>query len=503
MTDIRVTYSGLIAFGINLTSIVTGLVFTLIVTRSLSIDEFGTWGLINGIIIYAMIISPIITYWVTREVARGEKTAITAIFSSGALSIIGLIIYLLAAYFVGIQSDANVDVLLFAAVLIPLFFLEKSSVAINLGHKPQAASYGFLAFELTKIPSGLIFVYFLNFGVEGAILASAVAYIIKISVHVFFSRKILSSRIQIKYLKKWIKLFWLPVYRTLPAVFALSDVAIFSIMTGSVTGVAYYTSARTVGFLVNHVRSFNQGLYPKLLQSEKQEFIQENLIKLLYFAFPLIAFSFTFARPALFALNPIYEIAAPIVIVISIRAFLTTINKALYDTHLGMEKIDKDPKLISSRNYLKSKLMLFPTIDNIKQGVYIGVLILLLFILSFQTNSTIELVFYWVLVSLIVEIPITLYMIYLTKTTFTIKIDKISIMKYLLASIVVFGMMSMFIEEFLEYKISIYEFLPHLLSYGIVSMVGYLGITYLIDKRTKILVNAILNEVIGKINKKS
>ena len=112
MAGIRVTYSGLINFGIRLISIVTGLVFVLIVTRSLSIDEFGTWGLINGIIIYAMVISPIITYWATREVARGEKTAKTAIFSSGGLSIIGLIIYLVAAYFVGIQSDVDVNIVL-------------------------------------------------------------------------------------------------------------------------------------------------------------------------------------------------------------------------------------------------------------------------------------------------------------------------------------------------------------------------------------------------------
>ncbi len=498
MTGIRVTYSGLILFGINLTSIVTGLVFTLIVTRSLSIDEFGTWGLINGIIMYALIISPIITYWTTREISRGEKTAKTAIFSSGGLSIIGLIIYLTAAYFVGIQSDVDVSVLLFAAILVPLIFLDQSSVAINLGYKPQANGYGFLAFELSKIPSGLIFVYFLQFGVEGAILASLVAYIIKISVQIFFARKILRSHFQKKYIKKWFKLFWLPIYRTLPSVIALSDVIVFSIITGSVTGVAYYTSARTVGFLVNHVRAFNQGLYPKLLQSEKQEFIQENFIKLFYFAFPLIAFSIIFAKPALFALNPIYQIAAPIVVVISIRTFLTTLNKALYDVHLGMEGIDKDLKSISSKDYLKSKLMLFPTIDNIKQGVYIGVLVLVLYILSSQTESTIELVFYWVLINLVVEIPVTVYMIYLTKKSFTIKIDKISILKYLLASIIVFSFMSIIIEEYLEYKISIFEFLPYLLLYGVVSMIGYLGVTYLIDKRTKILVKAILNEIIKK-----
>jgi len=415
LAGIRVTYSGLINFGIRLISIVTGLVFVLIVTRSLSIDEFGTWGLINGIIIYAMVISPIITYWATREVARGEKTAKTAIFSSVGLSIIGLIIYLVAAYFVGIQSDVDVNVLLFAGVLVPLLFLDQSSVAINLGYKPQAVGYGFLAFELTKIPSALAFVYFLKFGVEGAIMASLVAYIVKISVQVFFAREVLQSHFQKKYLKKWLKLFWLPIYRTLPSVFALSDVAVFAIMTGSVTGVAYYTSARTIGFLVNHIRAFNQAVYPKLLQSEKKEFLQENLIKLFYFAFPLIAFSIAFAKPALFALNPIYQIAAPIVIVISIRTFLTTLNKALYSAHLGMERIDKDLQSISSKDYLKSKLMLFPTIENIKQGVYIGVLALLLYILSSQTESTLDLVFYWVLISLGIEIPVIFYMIYLTK----------------------------------------------------------------------------------------
>ena len=498
MAGIRVTYSGLISFGTRLLSIITGLIFILIVTRSLSIQEFGTWGLINGIIIYAMVISPIITYWATREVARGEKTAQTAIFSSGGLSIIGLTIYLIAAYFVGIQSDADVSVLLFAGILIPLLFLDQTSVAINLGHKPQAVSYGFLAFELTKIPFALVFVYFLQYGVEGAILATFVAYTVKIGVHLFSAREVLKSQFQKKYLKKWFKLFWLPIYRSLPSVFALSDVVVFSVMTGSVTGVAYYTSARTIGFLVNHIRAFNQAVYPKLLQSEKQEFIQENLIKLLYFAFPLMACSIIFAKPALFALNPIYQVAAPIVIVISIRTFLTTLSRTLYSAHLGMEKIDKDLKSISAKKYLKSKLMLFPTIENIKQGVYIGVLALLLYFLFSETDSIIDLVFYWVLISLVVEIPVLFYMIYLTNKTFSIKIDKISVFKYLFVSIVIFGFSSIIMEEYLEYKISIFEFLPQLLLFGIVSVLGYLAITYLIDQRTKILVKAIWNEIMKK-----
>ena len=74
MSSIRVTYSGLISFAVGIVTVVTGLVFTLIVTRQLSQDEFGTWGLIGGLISYALIIGPIVSYWSTREIARGENS---------------------------------------------------------------------------------------------------------------------------------------------------------------------------------------------------------------------------------------------------------------------------------------------------------------------------------------------------------------------------------------------------------------------------------------------
>ena len=495
MSGIRVTYSGLVSFGINLISVVTGLVFTLIVTRKLSVEEFGTWGLINGIIIYAMVISPIITYWVSREVARGERTAKTAIISNGVLSIAGVVIYLVAAFIVGLQSDADLNILLFATILIPILFIEHSLTAINLGHNPQASSYGFLVFEILKILAALLLIYYLKFGVEGAILASFIAYIGKIGIQAFYSKDQLRSKLQKNYLIKWLKLFWVPTYRTLPSLLASSDVVIFSIMTGSVVGVAYYTSARTIGLLVNHVRGLNKGLYPKLLESEKHEFLQENLIKSFYFAFPLLAFSITFAKPGLFALNPIYQIAAPIVILIGVRTFLTTFNRMLYDAHLAMEDIDKEGRKASSKDYARSKLVFIPTLEIAKQGIYVGVLAILLYIYSSQTDSVIDLVFYWVAISLVIEIPITLYMTYLTKKSFKIKIDRISIFKYLLTSVIVFGIIGLFMEENLEYKNSIFEFLPSLLLYAIISIIGYLVITYLIDNRTRSLIKGIMNEV--------
>ena len=82
MAGIRVTYSGLISFIITLSTLITGIVFTLIVTRRLSPEDLGAWSLIGGLITYVIVIEPIISTWTTREIARGIKSAKTAMLFS-------------------------------------------------------------------------------------------------------------------------------------------------------------------------------------------------------------------------------------------------------------------------------------------------------------------------------------------------------------------------------------------------------------------------------------
>ena len=55
MSGIRVTYSGLISFVVGIGSVFTGLIFTIIVTRRLTPDEFGEWGLIGALTGYVLI----------------------------------------------------------------------------------------------------------------------------------------------------------------------------------------------------------------------------------------------------------------------------------------------------------------------------------------------------------------------------------------------------------------------------------------------------------------
>ena len=200
MSNIRVTYSGLISLAVGLSSLITGTIFTLIVTRSLTPEEFGTWGLIGGLLSYVLIVEPIISYWTTREVAREEKSGKTAIVTSSMFSVIAIFAYIVIVYFVSLGTDADSDVLSFALILIPVMFLNKTLTAINLGWKPQAKSYGLFVFEIIKIPTALLFVYFLDLSIHGAILATFVSYMGSIVVLAIFAKEQIKNKISFSYL---------------------------------------------------------------------------------------------------------------------------------------------------------------------------------------------------------------------------------------------------------------------------------------------------------------
>ena len=68
MSNIRVTYSGLISFIAVLSSIITGTIFTIIVTRRLDPTDFALWSLIGSLFVFVMIFDPIANYWTNRQV---------------------------------------------------------------------------------------------------------------------------------------------------------------------------------------------------------------------------------------------------------------------------------------------------------------------------------------------------------------------------------------------------------------------------------------------------
>ncbi|MDB4348567.1 hypothetical protein OAA62_01480 [bacterium] len=492
MSSIRVTYSGLIGLVIGLSSVITGMIFILIVTRSLTPEELGTWGLVGGLITYVIILEPMISYWATREIARGTESGKTAVISSGIFSIVGILAFIVIAFFVSESVDVDTDILFFATLMIPFSFLNRTLSSIALGSKPHVNSYGVIIFDIAKIPTGLIFVYFMELGVYGAILSLVIAYIPSIIILVILLRNKLQNNFNKDFIKNWIKRAWLPSYIKFPNMVVL-DVLIFSLITGSVVGLSYWVAAFTIGTAVRHSSQITRAVYPKLLSGGRKEYLQSNLIMLIYFAFLFMAISITFAKPALFTLNPIYDVAILAVIFITFRSFVKTLGSSFTLALQGIEKVDTIQS--TQKDYLKSKLFYLPSIRLIRRAVYLSTLGIGLFLLIQSNASQIDLVVYWAIILFVVEIPFTIYYYYLVRKNFPLSLDVVAIIKYLIISVGVFGGIYFLMDRFLVYTESIFEFLPNVIPFLILGVLAYFGLTYLIDKKTRKLFNSVYLEI--------
>ena len=497
MSNIRVTYSGLIGFLISMVSVLTGIVFTLIVTRRLTTEEFGIWALIGSLISYFLVVEPIISYWTTRQIARGKSVASTSIFYSVIFSLGQIPIYLYIAFYLpSIGVDYSYPIIL-SVILLPVTFVSQTLIGINQGHKPHVTSYGFLTFELLKIPTGILFVVLFDLGINGAIFATFVAYVGRLIIQLYFAKPQLKKQLKVSLIIQWIKTSWIPLYQNIAGLIWNLDVFIFTIITNSVIGVAYYSISVTISALIGHAGIISQGLYPKLLSKGNLSHVEDNFTRLIYFAIPLLGIVIVFSKPALFALNPSYEHLSIPVILMGFRAFFYVITTFFYQVLLGTERVDEENNH-NFKSLIKSKLFHLPTVNVIHHSSYIVILAIITFVLTSKNSSELELVSVWTGMSFILSIPFLIYSILLLKKSMTFSLPYIALLKYFVGTgcmIIVFLLTSNFI---IFYKISIYEFLPGVFIEFILCLSTYLGVTYLIDNKTRILFRAVAVEFIPK-----
>ena len=498
MSSIRVTYSGLIAFVIALVGVVTGTIFVIMVTRKLSPEEFGLWTLIGSIVGYVTIVEPIVTYWTTRQIARGEKVGKTALSTSGFLSIGGVLAYFGIAIFISYTLGTDLFILFLASLLIPTTFVSNILNSICMGHKPQAVSYGLLSFEISKIPLGVFFVVLIPLGIVGALIATIGASVIKIIVLLWScADSQLVGKIDRKVIKFWFSMSWLTIYQSAYGLIYKFDVLIFSLLTTSLSGLAYWGVAAAVSNLIVHSRSISQGLYPKIIATGKKEYAVENLKRTLYFGIPLLGLTIVLAKPILYVLNPIYVEGFLIAIIISFRSFVNIIFGFFLSLLEAKETIDSN-KQATFKQYIKSNLFLTPTIMISLSGIYVITLLLFLVFRPIDM-SDIQIVTSWSLILLGVTIAFMIMVLVLVKKRYDLNLPYSHMIKYSLVTAFVSGFIFYFSENFLTYSESVYDFIPQIIPIVLVGGVIYFGITYLIDDSSKILFKSIIKEIRGKL----
>lgn len=493
MSNIRVNYSGLVGFIVGISGVFLGLIFTLMITRRLSPEEFGTWSLILSIVNYFLISETIISYWTTRQVARGESVAKTSVISSLMLSVIAIPIFTIYVFFISETSSVVFDIILLGAVLISVNFVSQTLTAINIAHKPQTISYTHVFFEILRIPFAFALVVFFEFGIEGAIFAMLLALLGKVALQFYYAKSMLMGKFNIQTIKRWMKLSWIPSFGYIPNYVMMIDVALYPIIVGSVLGLAYYQAALAVGMIVSHSGKISHALYPKLLAEKNFEGIQKNLTLLLYFAIPLLAISILFSKAGLYALNPAYQEAWLIVIILAIKFFLKVLWSIPSHVLLGIEQVDTVHKPSFSKLF-KSNLFRVPTFASIFYGGYTAAFIIILLIFRNQIDE-VELVIWWSIIGLVVELGYTIFLWVYSKKYVKFSFPIKNTIKYIIAASIFAVIFFLSSDQIIIYDTSIYKFLPSLILQLGICIGIYIGVTYLIDNDTRILFKSIIREI--------
>lgn len=491
MSNIRVTYSGLIGLVINFGRILTGMLFVIIVTRQLEPEEFGMWAIIGSMLAYFLITEGIISYWSTRQISRGTPVGKTAMVSSLLFGSGSTLVYIVSAYFFSYVEPTFRNSMMLAAVLMPVMFISYALSGINLGYKPHATSIGLLTFESLKVPAGLVLVFFLDLGLDGVIVAVLIAYIGKIIIQLRYAKPKLLVSLDFTYMRNWLKQCWVPLYSSIANIIWHLDVVIFPIITGSVVGVAYYAAASAVTNVIAHTGVVSQALYPKLLARGSNKHISENFVRFLYFAIPLLTITIIFSKYALFLLNPEYTIAGTIVILLSFKTLFYLVINFFQRILLGIETVDVQNSTASK--LFTSKLFLVPNIANIQHVLYI--IILVIFLYAFQDLTDLELVTIWSAILLTLSFIFMIYYGILVGKNAAFSMPYGAILKYTIASACMAAIFLLTHESIVAFEASISAYVLQLISASALCAFVYISITYAIDHNTRKLFKAVIAEI--------
>ena len=446
------------------------------------------------LISYIIIFRPIISYWSTREIARGKRVEQTALATSGLFSTVGTVVYFGIAISVSAYLGAELFVLLIASALIPLQFINDILTSIALSKKPQTISYSILVFETSKIPIGIFLVVFLQLGIVGVLLTIILATALKQVLLWIWMAQHIRSEFKLQYVKYWIKMSWLTLYQGGSRLLRGLDVLIYPLLTGSLVGLAYWAVSQTIAQITGYSERVNHGLYPKLLADGKKEFAEINFKRIMFVAIPLLGASIIFAKPALHVLNPLYVDGVYIAIILSFRSFIFLISSVCFTILGAFETVDINQNA-SFKQYLQSKLFVLPTINYILHGSYVAVLGLFLLFMNDFSSKEADIVTIWSLIYLIITLPMMIYGLISIKRNHKIQMPIYAIAKFtgitIIASVTIFFLS----ETSLVYTESVYEFLPQLIPLLTLGGVMYFGIMYFIDRDTRKLFKSILAEI--------
>lgn len=431
-SELRIQYSGLIIFAAQLISVVTGMAFTLLLTRNMTTDEYGVWGNIFDVTGYFLLFSGFIPFWAMRFVARGAEGATkTAFVANLTVAMASAAAYIpLAPIIAASLHITETSVYVLASAQIVTVYAVNTLESCLRAKKPQAIGYGLLLEEVVKLSLAYLFIVRFHQLFIGAMLS----LILSASFQTLFYLKLLSKdlrqKVQWSYVREWLKGSTAVIYNAVGGQVA-NFVFILLIIYGTQSGRGDYLAATTFATIIGYSSSLAFALYPKLLAENSLREITASLKTVLMFALPLVAIVISMSPSLLTVLNVSYREAWPVLIVLSIDAVISLVSTFYTNVLYGVEKLDEEAR-IPLRKLVKSKMFKLLTLPYIQAALTLPTTLYIL--TQFANGQAVRAATYVAIIIMVAHVIVLLLTYLIMGTSLRIVVPWGSIGKYVFAS---------------------------------------------------------------------
>ncbi|MCS7136019.1 MAG: hypothetical protein RMJ14_00240 [Nitrososphaerota archaeon] len=433
---VRLRYTGLVAFLTRIGSVFTGLAFTVLVTRNLTVPDFGLWQYISILCSYLLFPNFLMNYWSTRFTARGYRVGRTHVILSTYFSLAALFVFLAVSVWGSRDLTTDLGVFFLASLTIPFLYLYQALEALAYGHRPELPQYGFIIFEVSKVVLGVVFVLLLRMGFYGVLISVILAYALQATFLAITQLDLLKGVFDRSIASRWIRSSWLPAYGMIPSMLLGLDALLVTIISRSTEPIAYWRAAQVIFGMIGYSTYLASALYPKMLSGGGGKDVEVALRLVLMFSVPMVIGAFVLAKPLLAILKAEYVIASDVVRVGVFVALISAITNVFSGAISGLEGVDKEGQL-SFRKLLRSKLFLIPSVNIVASSAYIVSLIVIAqLLLSYNAeNVYIAIPFYANIGLLIVNAFTLLYLYGMLRKMIKFSFPTLSVLKYVVASL--------------------------------------------------------------------
>lgn len=493
--SLRITYAGSIQFITLFATLFTGLAFVTIITRNLTVEEFGLWQILGTSAGLAILPLSPIYYWTLRFISRGEDVGKTALYSSivSLPLIIGLYLVLMT-----VVETTLTGILFFAVIFtvqIPFLVIFESLKGVIQGSRPQFMGYASIPFEIGKVIAAYYLVIIHGMGLMGAIISLAAAHSIQVLVMAYGARDRLRGKFQLNILRSWMHASWIPILGTLASRLWLIDALIISIIIGSTMVAGLFQAARTFVAIVSYSEIFLRVMYPKLMRDRIASDVSLSVKLQTMIQVPLAVGAFVLAEPLLGLLNIDYVVSATLLRVLVLVIIIEGFEHVMDFVLIGAERSDVDIKNLKFSKLKGSWLVKLPLLDLAKTIIYLAILIPTIFFVNLQGASEITLALYWGIIFGITVVPFTVIKIIAARKVLPHHIPLYEMSKYALSGVFMAIFLYYYTSTYLWVDFTLLGTLFYLVVPGITSLAIYAAFVYILDPYFRSLIHIVIDKI--------